>query len=434
MKTLPSKKTNWVEEGMDECVHHRILDCGLAVKIALKKGLQKKYALFGTNYGSIDNDFTTSLRKGRQRLPAGIAHFLEHKMFEKEDGDVMERLEALGCSSNAMTSFNHTGYLIECTDSFQESLGVLVDFVTNPWFTPALVDKEKGIIAEEINMYRDDPSWRGYMGVLESLYANHPVSVDIAGTVESIQSITADDLYLCHNTFYSPGNMQLAIAGDCDPNEVCDIVEEIVARNNPGPVEFKRHRRKPRKKPSVRRQVANMPVSGPKLNLGFRFDPLDLGVPIDEVEMSFDLFMASVLGKGTEFYSDLYRSNLIDDSFGYSVSVEREYGFIMFSADTGTPEKLEAAILAGFKKVLAEGPNAADLRRARRSFYGSFVRGLDSVSTACWNLTDCHVKDAPYLGHGKQLMKLKLDRIMSTVRKAIEPAGWASYIIKPMDK
>lgn len=434
MKTLPSNEKAWVEEELGECVHHRVLDCGLAVKIALKKGFRSKYALFGTNYGSIDNDFTSSFRKGRQRLPAGIAHFLEHKMFEKKDGDVMEKLESLGCSSNAMTSFNHTGYLIECTENFTESLAVLVDFVTNPWFTPALVDKEKGIIAEEINMYRDDPSWRGYMGVLESLYANHPVSVDIAGTVESIQEITADDLYLCHNTFYSPGNMQLAIAGDCDPNEVCDLIDEIVSKNSPGPVEFARHRRPARKKPKVRRKVEHMPVVGPKLHLGCRFDPLELGVPIDEVEVSFDLFMASVLGKGTEFYSSLYRSNLIDDSFGYSVSVEREYAFVMFSADTHAPEELEKALIKGFEQVLKDGPNAADLRRARRSFYGSFVRGLDSVSTACWNLIDCHVKQSSYLGHGRQLMKLKLERIMATVRKALAPAAWSSHTIKPMDK
>ncbi len=423
---------NWIEKGVGETIHHRVLDCGLTVKIAVKKGFGKKYALLGTNYGSIDNDFSTSLSKKRQRLPAGIAHFLEHKMFEKEDGDVMDKLAALGCSSNAMTSFNHTGYLIECSERFNESLGILVDFVTRPWFTPKLVDKEKGIIAEEINMYRDDPSWRGYMGVLESLYFNHPVAVDIAGTVESIQLITSDDLYLCHRTFYSPKNMQLAVAGDCDPNQVCDLAEAIISKNIPDTVSFTRHQKRPRKVPKKRRMVENMSVVGPKLHLGCQFDPNSLGVTLGEVEMCFDLFLSSVLSKGTDFHSQLYRANLIDDSFGFSASVEREFAFLMLAGDTPVPEKLEKALMEGMARVLKEGPKPADLRRAKRKFYGSFIRGLDSVSTSCWNLIDCHVKGASYLGHGKELMKMDAERIMKTVRAAVGSAKWAAHIIRPM--
>ncbi len=434
MTTMPKAEETTVEVGMGETIHHRVLNNGLVVKIAVKPGFLKKYALFGTNYGSLDNDFTSSLRKGRQRLPAGIAHFIEHKMFEKKDGDVMDRLAALGCSSNAMTSFNHTGYLIECTEKFEDSLEILIDFVTNPWFTPELVDKEKGIIAEEINMYRDDPGWRGYMGVLESLFRNHPVAVDIAGTVESIQDITSDDLYLCHNTFYSPGNMHLAVAGDCDPDEVCAIVERVMERNAVVPVDITRHEKSPRKKPSHRRQVEEMPVVGPKLHLGCRFDALSLGVPIDEVEISFDLFLSAALSKGCDLHSQLYRDNLIDDSFGASASVEKEFAFVMLGGDTQSPRELEKALLAGIAEILKTGLKASDLRRARRRAYGGFVRGLDSVSTACWNLIDCHVKDVSYLGHGRKLMKIDGDRIMKTVRAAIDPGAWSAHIINPIGK
>ena len=190
-----------------------------------KPGFFKTYARLTTHYGSIDNHFQPP-GKEAVRVPDGIAHFLEHKMFEKEDGDVFQHFAAQGASANAFTSFDRTAYLFSCTDQVEANLTTLLDFVQTPYFTEAGVEKEKGIIGQEIRMYEDHPDWRSYFGLIESLYHRHPVRVDIAGTVESIAEITKDTLYLCYETFYHPGNMLLFVVGPVDPEKIINLVRE----------------------------------------------------------------------------------------------------------------------------------------------------------------------------------------------------------------
>lgn len=427
-------KTFPIERELGEEIHKRILPSGLTLMVALKRGFEKKYALLGTDYGSIDNDFDTSVEGRRVRVPAGIAHFLEHKMFEKKDGDVMDRLAAIGCSSNAMTGFNHTGYLIECTENFEQGLEILVDFVTRPWFTDKLVEKEKGIIAEEINMYRDDPGWRGYMALLENLYGRHPVAVDIAGTVASIQEITAADLLLCHRSFYVPANMHLAVAGDVDVDRVAEIAERVMQRNRPEEVTTDRRLPQPPARPRKKRSEERMSVQAPKLHLGWRIPLEAMTVSNHELDMAIDVFLHATLAKSSPLHARLYAAGLIDDSFGFSASIEREFAFVVLAGDTSKPRELERELVAGMEAAVAGAVPRADLRRARRRLYGSFVRGLDSVSTACWNLIDSNAKKVGYLDYGRDLMKLKDARIFEIARASLRPELSSVHLIRPLER
>ncbi len=216
---------------LNEKLYTEVLDNGLTVFILPKREFHKTYGLFSTNYGSIDNEFAYQGEK-RKKVPDGIAHFLEHKMFEKKEGDIFQEFGRLGASANAFTSFTKTSYLFSATDHIKDNLLTLLDFVQAPYFTPETVEKEKGIIAQEIQMYQDNPDWQLFFGLLQNLYPKHPLHIDIAGTVNSIDKITADDLYECYQTFYHPSNMILFVVGNIDPQETMSWVKNNQAEKN----------------------------------------------------------------------------------------------------------------------------------------------------------------------------------------------------------
>ncbi|MGX6993469.1 EF-P 5-aminopentanol modification-associated protein YfmH, partial [Vagococcus penaei] len=211
---------------VNETLYKEILPNGLEVTLLPKNDFHKTYGIFTTNYGSIDNDFVPLDETEFTKVPDGIAHFLEHKLFEKEDEDVFQKFGRQGASANAFTSFTRTSYLFSSTDNVMQNVETLLDFVQDPYFTEESVNKEKGIIGQEIQMYQDDPNWRLYFGILNNLYPKHPLHIDIAGTEESIEKITADDLYLCYDTFYHPSNMNLFIVGKMDVKEMMAFIKE----------------------------------------------------------------------------------------------------------------------------------------------------------------------------------------------------------------
>ena len=222
---------------INEKVYQYSHSSGLKAFVIPKKGYQKKYATFATNYGSIVNRFIIPGQSEEIRVPDGIAHFLEHKLFEQEDGSVIDKFSALGSNPNAYTSFNQTVYLFSCTDKFHENFELLLNYVQNPYLTDENVEKEKGIIGQEIRMYRDNPEWRVYFNLLAALYKNHPVKIDIAGTIESIADINKENLYLCYNTFYHPSNMVIIVVGDVDPDKVFENIETAIkVKTNPGEI------------------------------------------------------------------------------------------------------------------------------------------------------------------------------------------------------
>src|SRR5574342_730560 len=210
---------------LDETLHYEECENGLKVYVLEKKGFNKTFATFTTHYGSVDNHFKPLGKQENVKVPDGIAHFLEHKLFEKEQGDVFQQFSKQGASANAFTSFTRTAYLFSSTSNFENNLETLIDFVQEPYFSEKTVEKEKGIIGQEITMYDDNPDWRLYFGLIQNMYKNHPVSIDIAGTIESISHITKDMLYECYETFYHPSNMLLFVVGPISPDETMGMIK-----------------------------------------------------------------------------------------------------------------------------------------------------------------------------------------------------------------
>jgi predicted Zn-dependent peptidase len=246
------------------------MDNGLHVYVLPKPGFQKTYATFATKYGSVDNHFRV---EGQQsvKVPDGIAHFLEHKMFEEPEGDIFATFSSNGASANAFTSFDQTVYLFSATERIQENLTTLVNFVQHPYFTDENVEKEKGIIGQEINMYEDNPDWRSYFGLIEALYKVHPVHIDIAGTIQSISTITKETLYSCYEAFYHPSNMILFVVGGVDPAEVIELVRNNQAKKDYKPQgEIERIFDDEPTTVAEPRHEVKLAVSLPKLLFGFK--------------------------------------------------------------------------------------------------------------------------------------------------------------------
>ena len=310
---------------------------GLTVYVYPKKGYRSAYAIIGTNYGSVNNCF--SLDDGEKiTVPDGIAHYLEHKLFESAEGDAFTRYAETGASANAYTSFEKTCYLFSCTDRFEESLEILLDFVGDPYFTPETVAKEQGIIGQEIKMYDDSPDWRVMFNMLEKMYHNHPVKIDIAGTVESIAQITAEKLYDCYNTFYNLNNMALCVAGN----------------------------------------VTTFPVMMPMFNLGFK----EKAEHLDEKKLAqTDILLSMLASPTSRLYRDLMDANLINSSFGYELFEGPGYRAVIFGGESRAPRQAAEMIKQYIAKVKAEQPDREDFEISKKAIYGDSISALNSVSS-----------------------------------------------------
>jgi len=367
---------------LDETLYHEQLDNGLSVYILPKKGFSKTYVTFTTKYGSIDRSFVPIGKTEPVTVPDGIAHFLEHKMFEKEEGDVFQKFSQFGASANAYTSFTRTAYLFSSTGQLYENTETLLNFVQEPYFTEKTVEKEKGIIGQEITMYDDNPDWRLYYGVIENMYKEHPVKIDIAGTVESIDHITADHLYECYRTFYHPSNMLLFIVGAVDPDEMIKFVKENQAKKEfAKPEEIERIFPEEPKEADVERRTLRMDVQKPKMYVGMKAKEVALsGNDMLKKELAIQLTLDLLFNRSSDFYTEAYDKGWIDESFAYDFTLEKGFGFAIVGSDTANPEELEQAIKRTIKKAADMWPFGMDeLNRARRKRIGQFLRSLNSL-------------------------------------------------------
>jgi predicted Zn-dependent peptidase len=366
---------------LDETLYHEKLPNGLEVYILPKKGFSKTYATFTTKYGSIDNHFVPFGETEPVKVPDGIAHFLEHKMFEKEDGDVFQQFSQQGASANAFTSFTRTAYLFSATDKVTENVETLLNFVQSPYFTEKTVEKEKGIIAQEITMYDDQPDWRLYFGMIENLYKNHPVKIDIAGTVNSIQEITAEHLYTCYNTFYHPSNMMLFIVGSVEPETMLEFIKTNQAQKTfEEPEEIVRIYPEEPVEAAIKERTLEMSVQKPKVFVGIKPEILDLsGNEMLQHELSAQLAFELLFGRTSDFYHHAYENGWIDESYSFDYSLENGFGYALIGSDTGTPEKLIEEIQHTLDRAIEKWPfGQADLDRVRRKKIGFFLRALNS--------------------------------------------------------
>lgn len=329
-------------EQLQETLYHEKMSNGLDVYVLPKKGFNKTYAVFTTKYGSIDNRFVPLGKNEMVHVPDGIAHFLEHKLFEKADGDVFQDFSKQGASANAFTSFTRTAYLFSSTSNVERNLETLIDFVQDPYFTEKTVEKEKGIIGQEINMYDDNPDWRLYFGVIENMYKEHPVRIDIAGTVESISHITKDLLYECYETFYHPSNMLLFIVGPVDPEAIISQVRENQGKKPyTDQPEIKREEVKEQEAVFRKEKEIKMNVQGPKCLVGLKSkNPFKLGKELLKHELSMNLLLEALFGKSSAQYESLYEKGYIDETFSFDFTAEYGFGFAAIGGDTPEPDQL----------------------------------------------------------------------------------------------
>jgi predicted Zn-dependent peptidase len=366
---------------IQENLYYEKMSNGLDVYILPKKGFNKTYATFTTKYGSIDNHFVPLNEDDFVKVPDGIAHFLEHKLFEKEDGDVFQQFSRQGASANAFTSFTRTAYLFSSTNNVEKNLETLIDFVQDPYFTEKTVEKEKGIIGQEITMYDDNPDWRLYFGVIQNMYKNHPVKIDIAGTIDSITPITKDMLYQCYNTFYHPSNMLLFVVGPVDPEQ---IMNQIRSNQEKKPYEkmpeIKRQFDEEPDAVAETKQVLKMNVQSPKCLVGLKApEPTQQGEEMLKQELSMNVFLDLLFGKSSTYYFDLYNEGIIDETFHYDYTQENGFGFVTVGGDTEKPDLLAEKLKELLLKAKAESLFTEEgLERTKKKKIGAFLRAVNS--------------------------------------------------------
>ncbi|EGT4083134.1 TPA: insulinase family protein, partial [Clostridioides difficile] len=372
-----------VNDILKEEVYYEKLQNGLDVYFMPKRGFMKKYAILATNYGSNDLEFVPIGEDKKIRVNEGIAHFLEHKMFEQPDGgDAFDKFSKLGVNANAFTNFTMTAYLFSATENFYESLEHLIDYVQTPYFTDENVEKEKGIIAQEIKMYNDDPDWNVYFNCLKAMYVNYPARIDIAGTVDSIYKITKEELYKCYNTFYNPGNMALFVVGDLDVEKVIDVTKKS---NNYKVDRLSKsiERFYPEEPESVKEKevIEKFPISMPMFNIGFKDSNVGLkGKELLRKEIVTDILVGMLFKKGSKLYEDLYMQGLINENFGAGFSSQVDYAFSIIAGDSKEPKKVKEIILDYIEKSKKEGLSKEEFERTKKKKIGSFIKCFDSIN------------------------------------------------------
>lgn len=366
---------------LQEKLYFEELENGLKVYLLPKPGFNKSFATFTTKYGSIDNEFVPLGQSEMKRVPDGIAHFLEHKLFEKQDYDVFEKFSAHSASSNAFTSFTRTCYLFSCTSELSENLTTLINFVQDPYFTEQTVEKEKGIIAQEIKMYDDNPDFRAYYGIINNLFKDHPVKIDIAGTVESIQPITADLLYECYHTFYHPSNMLLFVIGDFDPEDIMALV-----RQNQSTKDYVKADEIPRQYPEepdhvvTKESTLEMEVTTPKVFLGIKDVTKDRqGEVLLKNEIAVDIIFDLMFGSSSAYYEEMLDKGYINDTFSYETNFESAFGFSIVGGDTRYPDELASSLREKLESVSTMTFNEAEFNRIKNKKVGRFLSALNSV-------------------------------------------------------
>ena len=422
---------------LQETLYNEKLENGLDVYILPKRGFSKTFVTFTTKYGSIDRTFIPNGKNEEVTVPDGIAHFLEHKMFEKEEGDVFQKFSVLGGSANAFTSFTRTAYLFSATDKLYENTEVLLDFVQEPYFTEETVEKEKGIIGQEITMYDDLPDWRLYFGAIENLFHEHPVKIDIAGTIESIDEITAEHLYECYETFYHPSNMVLFVVGAADPKEMMAFIKE-----NQNTKTFKPQADIMRSFPdepltaAIPRRTLEMDVTKPKLSFGMKCTKTDVeGNEMLVQELASELVLDILFGRSSEFYTSAYKEGLIDESYAYSFSMEKGFGFAMIVSDTENPEALEAAIRETVQNAATSWPiSDEELERLRKRKIGQFMRSLNSIEFIANQFTRFKFNDMDLFDVVPTLEKMTLGHLQDAFSTFSDDNGHTVFTVVPAEK
>lgn len=404
---------------------------GLTVLLYPMSGFSSAYALYGTRYGSIDTTFRSNANEEFITVPEGIAHFLEHKLFENEDGaDAFELFAKTGASANAFTSFDRTCYLFSCSDHFEEALGILLNFVQSPYFTEKTVQKEQGIIGQEIKMLQDRPGWRALFNLLKALYVNHPVKVDIGGTVESIAKIDADLLYRCYRTFYNANNMVLAIAGNFDYKKALEIVDRCV---KPADISIKADSKMP-EEPSevVQKKIEDrLEVSMPLFNIGYKEKPLS-GKALVKALAELEILTEIITGEGSRFYREAYDNHLIGATFSSEIFTGPDYFAILFDGESRQPMEVYKALNQAIKGFKKNGILPDEFNVAKRAVYGRYVRGFNNVENIAYSLITTHFQNVDLYDMIETVAAVTFDDVTKRLAGTMEEERSAISIVNPI--
>jgi len=379
---------------LDEKIWHTVLENGLHIYVNQKPGYNKQFAFFATNYGGMNMRFKVGTGHW-QDTPAGVAHFLEHKMFDTQDGNALQILAANGVDPNAFTSSDMTGYYFEGSDHFAQNLRTLLSFVSVPWFTEESVNKEQGIIAQEIRMGEDDPGSEIFYSMLSCLYKNNPIRVKIAGTVESISEITADTLYSCHKAFYAPGNMVLCVAGNVEPEEVESIARDVLSDSSAPKVETDFGAEEENQ--AVRSfEEKTMAVSATMFQLGFKGVPAEKGQHLRQ-QLIGTLAADAFFGPSSPLYSKLYNAGLINNSFGGGYEDGPQCAFLEVGGESKDPNRVRDLLLEEATRIAKDGLDSALWERQKKAAYGISVRQLNSLENICIETAQAHFLGEDFL-------------------------------------
>ncbi len=354
---------------------------GLDVYIIPKKDYSKTYAIFGTKYGSVDSKFVVPGESELTEVPDGIAHYLEHKMFDQPDGsNVFDKFAKYGGNANAFTSFNITAYLFSATENVEENLETLMDYVQSPYFTAESVQKEQGIIGQEIRMYDDNGNWKVFFNFLNCLYKNNPVKKEIAGTVESISHITSEYLYKCYNTFYNLSNMSIVVIGDVDAMKISKVIENGVKKNEPFSEEIKKVYPDEPKAIAKNYSEKSLSVSMPLFMMGFK--DVDTGFDGDRLlkkNIEVNILLKMLFGKSSKLYKDLYEKGLINNSFGIEYTMQPYYAYSSIEGESSDPRAVYDAVINEIERVKKEGLSQEDFERIKKVIWGEYIRMQNDV-------------------------------------------------------
>lgn len=400
---------------------------GLNIYIIKKPGKSRICAQISTRFGSINRKFNCDGKT--VTVPNGTAHFLEHKLFEGKNGNAFDFYAKTGAKANAYTSNDKTAYYFTCSDKFEENLDILLSFVSNPYLTDENVEKEKGIIGQEIRMYEDDPSWQGYFGLVKCLYGTHPVKYDIAGTVEDIAPITVDTLMSCYNTFYDPSNMTLCVSGDIDENVVLTACDRYFRASAPKAIE-QVIEKEPRGVVTAYTEQ-KMPVSRPIFNIGIKDNDCELsGIDLIKKEVETEMLMEIMFGQSTPFYKKLYDAGIINSEFDDAYEMSETFAFCLFAGESDQPEKVLDAIKEEISLLFKNGIDENRFLQVRNTVYGNIVAALDNVSSIVRDLTNSWFSCAEPFAHATVLKSITPDDIMARAQKLFKDPDIAMSVIK----
>lgn len=425
---------NYRYQEFNRSIYRETLANGLKVLLMPMAGFNKTYAIMTSDFGSIDNRFVTYGQTEPLQVPDGVAHFLEHKLFEKKDHDAFDLFGKLGADSNAFTSFTQTSYLFSTTSHLRENLNILLDFVQDPYFTAQTVKKEQGIIGQEIQMYNDDPSWRLYLGMLGNLYPHDPMHIDIAGTVDSISKITPEILMECYRTFYQPSNMTLLLVGKLDPEETISWIKDNQEKKPFAPAE------QPRRlfelndlsgHDVIPFRSLTMNVNRPKAMVGMRgLKSFNSGRERLKYKLAVDLLLDLLLDDTSDNYLRLYDQGIIDDSFGYNLDMTRAFHFAYISTNTDQREKFADEIMAILDNADEEIDKAVGhFEGIKRAEIGRLISLLDSPEAIANRYAGDLFDGATLMDEIQTMQELELTDLHQAAKDFINPQGMSVYQI-----